>query len=61
MLAFCHGALLSSAHTNPAHSMRLLSAAVILTLSAVVCTARAAAPEQVEIAAGTLKLHAQLY
>jgi poly(3-hydroxybutyrate) depolymerase len=40
--------------------MRLLSAALILTISAVACTARAA-PQQVEIAAGALKLHAQLY
>jgi dienelactone hydrolase len=42
--------------------MRLLSAALILTLSAVACAARAApAPTQVEIPAGALKLHAQLY
>ena len=42
--------------------MRLLSAALILTLSAVACTARAApVPAQVEIASGNLKLHAQLY
>jgi dienelactone hydrolase len=42
--------------------MRLLSAALILTLSAVACAARAAsAPTQVEIPAGSLKLHAQLY
>src|SRR5438552_15100327 len=42
--------------------MRLLSAALILTLSAVACVARAApAPTQVEISAGTLKLHAQLF
>src|SRR6478752_6997316 len=46
----------------PAHSMRLLSAALILTFSAVACAARAApAPTQVEIPAGALKLHAQLY
>lgn len=42
--------------------MRLLSAALILTLLAVACTARAApAPAPVEIPAGNLKLHAQLY
>ena len=60
MLAFRHGSLPSRAHRNPARSMRLLSAALILTLSAVACAARAA-PAQVEIPAGTLKLHAQLY
>jgi len=42
--------------------MRLLSAALFLTLSAVGCTAAAApAPLQVDIPAGDLKLHAQLY
>lgn len=42
--------------------MRLKSAALILTLSAVVCPARAApAPTQVEIPSGKLELHAQLY
>ncbi len=42
--------------------MRLLSAALILTLSAVACTAHAApVPAQVEISSGNLKLHAQLY
>jgi len=42
--------------------MRLLSAALILTLSAVACAARAApASTPVEIPAGALKLHAQLY
>ena len=42
--------------------MRLLSAALILTLSAVACTTRAAAaPQQVDIPSGKLVLHAQLY
>lgn len=42
--------------------MRFLSAALILTLTAVACTAQAApAATAVEIAAGNLKLHAQLY
>ncbi|HKU05591.1 MAG TPA: dienelactone hydrolase family protein [Bradyrhizobium sp.] len=42
--------------------MRLLSAALILTLSALACTTRAAAaPQQVDIPSGKLVLHAQLY
>jgi dienelactone hydrolase len=46
----------------PVHIMRLLSAALILTLSAVACTARATpASMPVEIAEGNLKLHARLY
>jgi len=46
----------------PAFIMRLLSAALILTLSAVACAAHAApVPQQVEISSGKLELHAQLY
>ena len=42
--------------------MRLLSATLLLTLSVVAAVAAAApAPQQVEISAGSLKLHAQLY
>lgn len=40
--------------------MRFLSAALILTLSTVACAAHAA-PQQIEIQAGKLTLHAQLY
>src|SRR5262245_38461436 len=61
MLAFRRGSL-SSAMFIPAPIMRLLSAALILTFSAVACSARAApAATQVEIASGKLELHAQLY
>src|SRR5436190_5598037 len=49
-------------HQTRHHQMRLLSAALFLTLSAVGCTAAAApAPQQVDIPEGNLKLHAQLY
>src|SRR6267378_2128382 len=44
--------------------MRLLSATLVLTLLATACTAGAAqlpAPRQVDIPAGALTLHAQLY
>jgi dienelactone hydrolase len=42
--------------------MRFLSAALILTLSSLACTARAApAPQLIEIHSGKLMLHAQLY
>jgi dienelactone hydrolase len=54
---------LVGAMTTPGtHPMRLLSAALILTLSAVACAAHAAsAPAPVEIASGNLRLHAQLF
>jgi dienelactone hydrolase len=41
--------------------MRLLSAALILTVSSAVCMAASPVPQPVEIAEGNLRLHAELY
>ena len=48
-------------HNDPAHPMRLLSATVFLTLSAIACASAAPAPQPVDIPAGSAVLHAQLY
>src|SRR5262245_37546739 len=49
-----------SAISIPAPIMRLLSAALVLTLAATGCAA-AAGPQPVDIPSGDLKLHTQLY
>src|SRR5262249_50683772 len=53
-------AVCSAPYRSRQSMMRLLSATFLLTLS-VVAGAAAAAPQQVEIPAGKLDLHAQLY
>jgi len=70
MVAYCHGALSSQHHDDPANPMRLLSVISFLTLFAMSFVVESAfaveaaplpAPHQVDIPLGTGTLHAQLY